>query len=220
MLNISIYNLTVNAVATPWKNHLCFMYLFADGWDKITDVTAHYYTGSSKRFHMVPIPIIETNPSHYLLMNRRDQIADLPFRLICVDCHSPFWNWVFHLWQLRNVLQLWPGRIWVCSLCCVFILVNSSSLRAMFGRLRSYVWAGPLLLDPFVPEFVCSDMRGLQVCINSRLFRLMAEPHVLQQLRWVRGVIEACQAKTLQTLPGCDYSSQSTCATFNGLRCW
>lgn len=39
-----------------------------------------------------------------------------------------------------------------------------------------------LLVGPYVLVFVCSDMKGLQACINSHSDRLMAEQHVLQQL--------------------------------------
>lgn len=39
-----------------------------------------------------------------------------------------------------------------------------------------------LLVGPYVLEFVCSDMKGLQACLNSRIYKLMAEQHVLQQL--------------------------------------
>lgn len=39
-----------------------------------------------------------------------------------------------------------------------------------------------LLVGPYVLVFVCSDMKGLQACINSHSYRLMAEQHVLQQL--------------------------------------
>ncbi len=41
---------------------------------------------------------------------------------------------------------------------------------------------GLLLVGPYVLVFVCSDMKGLQACVNSRLCRLVAEQHVLQQL--------------------------------------
>lgn len=39
-----------------------------------------------------------------------------------------------------------------------------------------------LLVAPYVLVFVCSDMKGLRACLNSRSCRLMAEQHVLQQL--------------------------------------
>lgn len=39
-----------------------------------------------------------------------------------------------------------------------------------------------LLVGPYVLVFVCSDMKGLWACINSRSYRLMAEQHMLQQL--------------------------------------
>lgn len=42
--------------------------------------------------------------------------------------------------------------------------------------------ARPLLVGPYVLEFVCSDMKGLEVYVNSSLCRRMAEQHVLQQL--------------------------------------
>lgn len=60
----------------------------------------------------------------------------------------------------------------------------------------------PLLVGPYVLEFVCGDMKGLQVNANSSSCRRMAVQHVLRQL-WgdmscveaVQRVIEVCQGK-------------------------